>query len=156
MSVYVKQVNSDPVFSAGFTDRLSEAIDRILDEKNLSGGEVGVVIADDSMLQRLNRDYRDQDVSTDVLSFSYIEPPGSGTPDETEFAVGDIYISLDRAREQANRAGHSLEREIFLLTVHGLLHILGFDHGEDSDARLMEEQEKLIMEKYDLDPGGER
>jgi len=154
VSAFIKYVKSDPVFSESFTAQLTKVIIRLLDEYNLSEGEVGVVIADDFMLQRLNREYGHKDAPTDVLSFSYIEPPDPDMLKEKEFAVGDIYISVDRAREQAGRVGHSLQREIILLTVHGILHILGFDHNEEADAKLMKEQEEIVMERYDRDTDG--
>ncbi|MGM0688463.1 MAG: rRNA maturation RNase YbeY [Bacillota bacterium] len=154
MSVIIKNLKSEPVFSDIFFGQLTETVNSLLDEQNLSEGEVGVVIADDAMLLRLNREYRNKDKTTDVLSFSYLEPQNIDPHPTGEFAVGDIYISVDRASEQAEQAGHSLEREIFLLTVHGMLHILGFDHSEEIGAKLMREKERMFMERYDRDFGG--
>ena len=155
MSVIIKYVKNNPVFSDFLSGQLTRMVDHLLDEQNLSEGEVGVVIADDAMLLHLNREYRNIDKSTDVLSFSYLEPRNSDSQTDSEFAVGDIYISVDRAREQADQAGHSLEREIFLLTVHGMLHILGFDHSEGPDTKLMQEKERMIMDRYGRDSSGE-
>lgn len=154
MSVIIKNLKSEPVFSHIFFVQLTEIINSLLGEQNLSEGEVSVVITDDDMLLRLNREYRNKDRTTDVLSFSYLEPHNMDPHPIGEFAVGDIYISVDRASEQAEQAGHCLEREIFLLTVHGMLHILGFDHDEEIDAKLMREKERMLMESYDRDFGG--
>lgn len=154
MSVIIKYLKSEPVFSDIFFGQLTEVINSLLDEQNLTEGEVGVVIAGDDMLLRINREYRNKDKTTDVLSFSYLEPQNMDSHTIGEFAVGDIYISVDRASEQAEQAGHSLERELFLLTIHGMLHILGFDHGEEIGAGLMREKEQMLMERYDRDFGG--
>lgn len=103
MSVIIKYVKNNPVFSDFLSGQLTRMVDHLLDEQNLSEGEVGVVIADDAMLLHLNREYRNIDKSTDVLSFSYLEPRNSDSQTDSEFAVGDIYISVDRARERPIR-----------------------------------------------------
>lgn len=156
MSVYIKILNSKASFSKAFTASLKEFIEKILEDYDLTGGEVSVIIADNDLLQQFNREYREKDAPTDVLSFSYLETNDQRIPGEEEFAVGDIYISLEKACNQAETAGHSLEREITLLVTHGMLHILGFDHGDAADARLMQEKEQALMEKYNhVCAGGE-
>lgn len=122
----------------------------MLGEFDYSEGEVSVVIADNALLQSLNRKYRDKDAPTDVLSFSYLEAADRISIEEKEFAVGDIYISIERARDQAEETGHSLRRETTLLAVHGLLHLLGFDHDDEANTGAMQEQERKALEKYDL------
>jgi probable rRNA maturation factor len=95
-----------------------------------------LVITGDEEIQRLNRDFRHLDEVTDVLSF------GSGG-DEPGFVIegacylGDIVISYPRSTEQAEAAGHPVEQELWLLAVHGLLHLLGYDHGESQDRQAM-------------------
>jgi probable rRNA maturation factor len=86
------------------------------------GGEVSVVLAGDHLLRRLNRDFRGKDRPTDVLSF-----PGAGG----EEGLGDVVISVPNAARNARRLGHSVPRELDILALHGLLHVLGHDHETD-------------------------
>ncbi|MFK7806134.1 MAG: rRNA maturation RNase YbeY [Anaerolineae bacterium] len=91
-----------------------------------------VMVTDDEELQRLNRDYRQEDKPTDVLSFE----DGTVWPDGNRY-LGDIAISLPTAARQAAQAGHALTDEVALLTVHGVLHLLGHDHAESEEKALM-------------------
>jgi probable rRNA maturation factor len=108
--------------------------------------EVGLVFADDAYIRELNRDYRGIDASTDVLSFALDEgeePEVQGGPEES--LLGDIVISLETAERQAAEFGHSLEREMAYLTVHGMLHLVGYDHEEEADKDAMRRQEEHIL-----------
>jgi len=155
MSVFLRCLSKEITVSKIFVDQLTAMIDRLLTEQGFTGGEVGIILGDDSYLHDLNRKYRGRDVPTDVLSFSYLEEEYNGdNPGEHEFAVGDIYISIDRACEQAEQAGHSLEREVALLAVHGFLHLLGYDHEQADDARLMRKKELELLEE--MEPGTSR
>lgn len=149
MSIIFQHLDGKSSFNEDFTKWLTAAITDLLREYNLTDGEVGVIIAGDALLHKLNLQYRAKDAPTDVLSFSYLDDVG-GQIDENEFAVGDIYISRDRVKAQAEEAGHSLQREAALLVIHGTLHLLGFDHDHDDDAKLMQRKERSLLEKYDL------
>jgi probable rRNA maturation factor len=108
--------------------------------------EVGVTFADDEYIRELNRDYRGIDKATDVLSFALEEgdePAIAGGPPET--LLGDIVISLETAVRQAEEYGHSLERELAYLTVHGMLHLVGYDHETEADKEAMRRQEEAIL-----------
>lgn len=108
--------------------------------------EVSVVFADNEYIRELNRDYRGKDAATDVLSFALEEgdePEIMGGPDET--LLGDIIISLEMAQSQAGDFGHSLERELAYLTVHGMLHLAGYDHEDEADKAVMRRQEEKIL-----------
>ena len=96
-------------------------------------GDLSVVLSDDEQLQRLNRDYLGIDAATDVLSF----PASETDPESGERYLGDILISMPRASQQAAVAGHPLEAEVQLLVVHGVLHLLGYDHAEPEEKRRM-------------------
>ncbi|MGE5653907.1 MAG: rRNA maturation RNase YbeY [Bacillota bacterium] len=103
--------------------------------------EVSIVLVDDPYIQGLNAEYRGKDCPTDVLSFAMEEGDDEIEYDEGEAPefrlLGDIVISLETAQRQASEYGHSCDREIAFLTVHGMLHLLGYDHGsEDDDAEL--------------------
>lgn len=108
--------------------------------------EVGVVFADDAYIRELNRDYRGIDAATDVLSFALDEgeePAVLGGPEET--LLGDIVISLETAERQAEEFGHSLEREVAYLAVHGMLHLVGYDHEEETAKDAMRREEERIL-----------
>ena len=91
--------------------------------------EVSIVLSDDAQLQTLNRDYRQQDKPTDVLSFEGQNPDG--------IYLGDIIISMERCAEQASEANHSLDDELALLVIHGVLHLVGYDHATDEERETM-------------------
>lgn len=108
--------------------------------------EVSLVLADDEYIQVLNRQYRDKDCSTDVLSFALNEgeePLMIDGPEEV--LLGDIIISLETATRQAEEFGHSLERELAYLTVHGILHLLGYDHMTEDDKKEMRQEEEYVL-----------
>ena len=149
MSIIFQNLDGKSFFKEDFTKWLTDVITDLLREYNLTGGEVGVIIAGDGLLHKLNLQYRAKDAPTDVLSFCYLDDIGEQI-DENEFAVGDIYISRDRVKAQAEETGHSLQREAALLVIHGTLHLLGFDHDQDDDAKLMQQKERSLMEIYDL------
>ena len=125
------------------TQAIKEAI-------RLSGGqeeaEVSLILVDDQRIHTLNLEYRGVDRPTDVLSFA-LQEESEEEPD-SEFEddmLGDIVISAERAREQAEEYGHSFEREIVYLAVHGTLHLLGFDHEEETDKQEMRHKEEEVM-----------
>ena len=109
-------------------------------------GDLTLVLTDDEQLRGLNRDYRGIDASTDVLSFPASETdPETGTP-----YLGDVLLSIPRAEEQARAIGHSLADEAQLLIVHGILHLLGHDHGEPQEKEKMWQAQHEILESLGL------
>lgn len=117
------------------------------------GTEVSVTFVTNDAIQEINRDYRDKDQPTDVISFA-MEELGDG---EIEVVIegmprmlGDIIISTDRTREQADDFGHSFERELGFLAVHGFLHLLGYDHMNEADEKKMFGKQDEILQSYGL------
>jgi probable rRNA maturation factor len=111
--------------------------------------EVGVLWVDDSYIHTLNREYRGKDCPTDVLSFALREQIGE-EPEVIndpfgEMLLGDIVISLETAQRQAQEYDHTLEREVAFLVVHGMLHLLGYDHVEENDRNVMQQEEEKIL-----------
>ncbi len=149
MGVYISCLNEDYALPETMANALIESGEKLLEDYGLTGGEVGLILVDDQYIRSLNKQYRHKDAPTDVLSFSYLEPGGNGVPPDEEFAVGDVYLSVDRARAQAVDAGHSLESEIALLAVHGLLHLLGYDHEQEKKKEIMHKKEREIIERLD-------
>ena len=126
---------------------LSQAIKEAI---RLSGGpeeaEVSLMLVDDQRIHALNLEYRGVDRPTDVLSFALQEELDEEPDSEFEDdMLGDIVISAERAREQAGEYGHSFEREIVYLAVHGTLHLLGYDHEEEIDKQEMRSKEEEVM-----------
>jgi probable rRNA maturation factor len=115
---------------------------RVLDVLGLPDTELSIVLCDDAFIHPLNRDYRGKDRPTDVLSFPQREGEESDPDDPV---LGDIVLSVERAQAQADERGHSLETEIRILLVHGILHLLGHDHEEDADAEEMEAEERRVL-----------
>ena len=153
MTVRVEMLHGKELLAEDFIAALKKLLDQMLLDYDLQSGEVAVAIGSDELLHRLNRDYRNQDRPTDVLSFAYLEPGEDIAPGDQEYAVGDIYISIERAVEQADLAGHRLENETALLAIHGMLHLLGFDHLEDDEAEKMRAQESRYLKS--IFPGKE-
>ncbi|MCP3764271.1 rRNA maturation RNase YbeY [Domibacillus sp. A3M-37] len=118
------------------------------------GSEVSVTFVTNDRIQEMNRDYREKDAPTDVISFA-LEEMGEDevviTGADSPRILGDIIISIDRAKEQAEEYGHSFERELGFLTVHGFLHLLGYDHMNEQDEKEMFGRQKDILDAYGLE-----
>jgi probable rRNA maturation factor len=119
--------------------------------------EVSVLVTDDAVLHQLNRDYRQVDAPTDVLSFADEQQaddqsyPAFVRPPATVRYLGDLAISYERVVAQAAEYGHSRERELVFLTVHGILHLLGYDHElGQTEAAAMRAREEAIMGQIGL------
>ena len=114
--------------------------------------EVDITIVSDEEIHALNRDYRNVDRATDVLSFALDEDGGEpelvGGPEV--HLLGDIIISAETAARQAEEFGHGLEREIVYLAVHGLLHLLGYDHMQEEDKAIMRAKEEEALREIKL------
>ncbi|MCD2435887.1 rRNA maturation RNase YbeY [Acidaminococcus sp. NSJ-142] len=121
-------------------------------EKLTDNTEVDITIVDNDEIHQLNRDYRGIDRPTDVLSFALDE--GDEEPEvedgEAEHLLGDVIISAPRAVEQGEEFGHGLNREMTYLAVHGMLHLLGYDHMEEADKQVMRAREEQVLRELDL------
>ena len=110
--------------------------------------EVSVTFTDNEGIRRINSEFRGIDKPTDVLSFPLTDFEGGDEPptDEPFISLGDIVISLERAREQAEEFGHSFERECAFLCVHSMLHLLGYDHvnSDEEDAEMRRRQSEIL------------
>lgn len=111
---------------------------------------ISVTLVDNEYIHEINRNYRHIDRPTDVISFAFLDdnPNRDKMFQSKEMVVlGEIYISIDKAKEQALAYGHSLERELSFLFVHGLLHLLGYDHMNENDEKIMFAlQEEILKE----------
>lgn len=120
----------------------------LVTEKFEHDAEVSVSFVDNTEIRRLNRLYRDKDKSTDVLSFPLGENGVYDVNNESgAYLLGDVVISIETAIKQAQMYNHSLEREVGFLTVHSMLHLLGYDHETSPlDAAKMHEKEEIVLE----------
>lgn len=117
------------------------------------GAEVSISFVDNEQIRIINRDYRGKDQPTDVISFA-LEEMGEGEIEiigaDIPPVLGDIIISVPKAKEQATEYGHSLMRELGFLAVHGFLHLLGYDHETEEEEKEMFAKQEQILEKYGL------
>jgi probable rRNA maturation factor len=111
-----------------------------------TNADLTIVLTDDAQLHELNRDYLGVDAPTDVLSF----PADEEDPESGVHYLGDILISIPRAKKQAKAAGHPLEAEVQLLVVHGALHLLGHDHAKAREKARMWKAQAEVMSKLGL------
>jgi len=146
-------------------DRIKEIIDYALKEEGVKVDyEVSVILIDNDEIRNINRENRNIDSATDVLSFPMLEYPKGEVfkdayfnyefddtyLDDGKLVIGDIAISLQRAKEQSVEYGHSFEREVLYLTVHSVLHLMGYDHMEEEDKKKMRTREEEILNKFGI------
>lgn len=126
----------------GDVRQIRRAVEATLEEEGASGREVSVLLTDDREIHRLNAEYRGKNKPTDVLAFALDEAGGpEGGP------LGDVIVSVERAKAQARSRKVTLESELELLVVHGTLHLLGHDHGHPEEARRMRAKTRTIRRK---------
>lgn len=121
---------------------VEEIVRRTLSAEGEPHAEVGILVTDDETIRQLNRQYRGVDAPTDVLAFAMRDGVDARLHPEL---LGDIVLSLPTAYRQAQEAGHSLARELALLTIHATLHLLQYDHVEDADAAVMEQRQQELL-----------
>lgn len=127
-------------------DTLNKVIDIALKEEKVKNAYFNVIFVDNEEIHKINKQYRNIDKETDVISFALED--NDTYPDMGIRMLGDIYISIDRMKKQALDYGHSELREICFLTVHGLLHLLGYDHTKSlEDEKIMFEKQDIILDK---------
>lgn len=112
--------------------------------------ELSVTFVDQAEIQQINRDYRDKDKVTDVISFALEEDEPEIEGLDIPRVLGDIVICADVAKTQADQYGHSFERELGFLALHGFLHLLGYDHMNEEEEKEMFGRQKSILDAYGL------
>lgn len=135
---------------------LERIVGQCLSYENIDYGcEVGVTFVDDDAIRTLNREHRKLDRKTDVLSFPMLSDVRSVEktdidPETGLVYLGDVVISVETAMRQAEEFGHSLEREIAFLTVHSMMHLMGYDHICESDRRIMRTHEEAVLDELNI------
>ena len=113
--------------------------------------EISVTIVDNEEIRKINNKFRNIDRATDVLWFPLIDFDNEDLPnDGSKIYLGDIIISIERAKEQANEYGHSLDREVGFLTAHSMLHLLGYDHMVPEEEKVMFAKQEEILSNLGL------
>jgi probable rRNA maturation factor len=126
-------------------DELNDYIEYLFDYMNIKDAVMSVIIVDNKEIHRINKEYRNIDRETDVISFALED----GEKVKFEMRnLGDIYISLDKAKSQAKEYNHSLKRELCFLLTHGFLHLLGYDHMNKEDEEIMFNLQDEILNSY--------
>ena len=132
-------------------EAIKKTVETCLETEGLDGNyEVSVSYVTNEEIKELNRQYRNVDSETDVLSFPLDDEDDDISMDGDVALLGDIVISTEKIIEQAKEFGHSLEREMLYLVAHSTLHLLGYDHMEDDEKSEMRQREKEIMKKLTI------
>lgn len=163
MSVHIEWNNEQDRIDIpeGWITRLEQLLRIAAEAERVEEAEVALTFVDDERIHELNRDYRGIDRPTDVLSFAMMDEGEDEleiifeVEDESEEIpmsgmLGDIVISLERAKAQSEEYGHSLEREVGFLFVHGFLHLLGYDHETEADEAVMTAKQEAILQQAGL------
>lgn len=151
LKVYIRNNQTEVKIPVGIRLLVRRCCQAVLATENFGkDAEVSVSFVNNNEIKNLNNIYRNKDSVTDVLSF----PLTSSEDDEPQIGpvrLGDVVISLETAVKQAQNFGHSLEREVGFLTVHSMLHLLGYDHETSQlDQRIMREKEESVLEKLGI------
>lgn len=119
-----------------------------LSYENVELAEMNIIFVDNDKIKEINKDYRNKDYVTDVISFA-LEDNNNLINKEVRI-LGDIFISINKAEEQANEFNHSLERELSFLAIHGTLHLLGYDHMTKEEESIMFEKQEVILNELKI------
>ena len=130
------------------TSDMKKVLEIAIKEEELNDVEFNVILDDNSYIHELNKNYRKIDRETDVITFALED--NEEVNEEEHRLLGDIYISVDKAKSQALEYGHSFKREICFLAVHGFLHLLGFDHMNKHDEEIMFSKQELILNEANI------
>jgi len=130
-----------------------ETVEKILlfasEKEKLENTSFNLIIVDNNYIRELNKNYRNIDRETDVITFALEDDDTLVLPEDVR-VLGDIYISIDKARSQAEEYGHSFLREICFLAVHGFYHLLGYDHMTPEDEKVMFKKQEEVLEEYGI------
>ena len=130
-------------------DVVKEVLEYAIKKEQLGDVLFNVIIVDNDFIHELNRDYRHIDRETDVITFALEDEKDMITPVDTR-VLGDIYISIDKAFAQAEEYGHSLKRELCFLAVHGFYHLLGYDHMNEEEEKVMFAKQEEVLDECQI------
>lgn len=147
MSVTIEIATESAAWEAlpGAETAVRRAVEAALRDERIDEGEIGIVLTDDARIQTLNRDFRKTDKTTNVLAFPAPTHPGHDSKQLGPKPLGDIALGYETLAREAETEGKTAEHHLMHLVVHGTLHLLGFDHDNDTDAEAMEARERAIL-----------
>ncbi len=131
-------------------DTVLKVLESAVLKEKLEDVTFNLIIVDNEYIHELNKNYRGIDRETDVITFALEDEDSLVMPDKLERNLGDIYISIDKARSQAEEFGHGLLRELSFLAVHGFYHLLGYDHMNPEDEAVMFKKQEEVLEEYGI------
>ena len=149
LSTYPEDKKIDPAV----VEDVKNAAQKVAEIYDVKEQEVSITLTGNAYIRTLNKEWRNIDRATDVLSFAFAESNEPQVSGGAPTSLGEIVISVERAAEQADAYGHTLRREVSFLTVHGMLHLLGYDHIHDIDRRDMEREQRFVMDKLGINRG---
>jgi len=129
-------------------DYLDKVIKRTLKHEKVKNACFSIIFVDNAEIQKINKEYRNIDKITDVISFAFED--NNDLVYNNVRVLGDIYICIPRMIEQSESYGHSIKRELSFLIVHGILHLLGYDHMEKEDEKIMFARQELVLNEYGI------
>ena len=130
-------------------ETVEKVLEKALEKEKLENTYFNLIIVDNNYIHELNKKYRNIDRPTDVITFALEDENSVIIPNE-ERILGDIYISIDKAREQSKEYQHSLLRELCFLAVHGFYHLLGYDHQTKEEEKIMFQKQEEVLEEYGI------
>ena len=136
-----------------YVDIINKVLKKCFEEENLNDKNlyVNIVLTNPSNIRKMNKEYRNIDKETDVLSFPMFEKDElEKRKNLNQDILGDIVISIERVKEQSKEYGHSFERELSYMAVHGFYHLMGYDHIEEKDKIIMRQKEENILQKLKI------
>ena len=128
---------------------VEKVLNKAIEKEKLNNVSFNLIIVDNKYIHELNKTYRNIDRETDVITFA-LEDDETVVNGSDERILGDIYISLDKAKTQAEEYGHSLLRELSFLAVHGFYHLLGYDHQTPEEEKVMFQKQEEVLESYGI------
>ncbi|WP_084111752.1 rRNA maturation RNase YbeY [Paramaledivibacter caminithermalis] len=134
-------------YESSLVDLVKKVVVKSLETENVDKNiEVSISFVDNSEIRYLNKNFRNKDKETDVLSFPQYDAIEKIKEEKNLVILGDIVISLEKAKEQAIEYGHSFEREVAFLTAHSMFHLFGYDHDTDENTMLMRKKEEEVLD----------
>ncbi len=131
-------------------ETVKDVLNYAIKKEKLENVIFNVIIVDNNYIHELNKNYRHIDRETDVITFALEDEKDMVIPDD-ERVLGDIYISIDKARSQAKEYGHSLLRELSFLAVHGFYHLLGYDHMTEEEEKIMFSKQEEVLHECNIE-----
>lgn len=159
MKILIEDLQDKVKLSSNIRELINSAVTLCLESEDvIIDWQVSIYFVDNEEIHKINKEQRDIDKPTDVLTFPMAEfengklnlTPGDIDPDEGLLMLGDIVVSLEKAEEQAKNYGHSIEREVLFLITHGIFHILGYDHLDKETEQEMIGKQEEVLNKLNL------